>query len=561
MRIKKFISIEFTIQKRLLLLMMTLLIATVSTVSYVAVKKSKEMAIELMHQRLEQEVKTTYVMAQNMMLTYIGNEDKFQKKMNQVVRDQDANFLKDNIDAQFYLVTDQVDPLFQVNKTTTLKISANTIQEIKQKEFGVLQKTIGQQRYSIAFQKIQELKGIYVIAVPQEDFLQKVQDIQNLIIMVSIISIFVTLIIIVYFVRSIVKPLNVLRNQMKEVREGNLFIHPTIKTSVPEIKSLVRSYTTMIDRMKMVLTEMKSTSNHLSNTGNVLQEQSGFIMERNSTLSEIITVVKKGADETAGSSETAIQIFQEMKHTIEQIDLSMNEMNHKTEAMNGAAQKGEQNMKSLFHSLDSLQAEFIHITNTILNVKKHSQSIGAIVDLIRGLAEQTKLLALNASIEAARAGENGRGFAVVAKEVRNLAMLSSDATEEIQAFTAEMDLIAENASKDIEKIQKEFTSCENISEKSSQSIDHLLQGITTVNNGIVDNQEKLLELQSLLPKMENSSLHLTSISQQTLASSDEMTTIAELQQEEVKTYADVSIKLAQLVESLENCANQFQLNT
>ncbi|WP_445490396.1 methyl-accepting chemotaxis protein [Niallia sp. 03133] len=557
MKRKENIPNEFSIQKRLLLLMMSLLIATVASVAYVAVDKSKEMAIELMHQRLEQEVKATYIMAQNMMLTYIGNEEKFHKKMEQVVRDQDANFLKDNINAHYYLVANKGAAPFKVNKTTSLKITEAILQEIKQKESGVIQEKIGKEYYSIAFGKIQELKGIYVIVVPQEEYLQKVNEIQSLIILVSAISVFTTLIIIIYFVRSIVKPLNLLRNWMREVREGNLFMHPNIKTSVPEIKSLITSYTTMMERMKMVVSEMKSTSNQLSYTGNELQEQSIFVMDKNSILTEIIEAVKNGANETAVSSETSIQIFQEMKQIVSQMDLRMKDMNNKTDAMNGAAQIGESNMKDLVYSFDSVQKEFIHITNTMLKVKKHSQSIEKTVHSIRGLAEQTKLIALNASIEAARAGEDGRGFAVVANEVRKLAMLSSEATEEIRSFTVEMDIIAEKASNDIVKITNEFTNCETISKKSSNSFDLLLTGIKAVNNGIAENQEKLMELQTLLPKMENSSVHLTSISQQTLASSDEMQTIAALQQEKVKNNAEVSTKLAQLVESLESCANQF----
>ncbi|MFT8320372.1 MAG: methyl-accepting chemotaxis protein [Bacillus sp. (in: firmicutes)] len=561
MKIKKYIRNEFTIQKRLLVLMMTLLIATVGVVSIVAVNKSKEMAVELMQQRLEQEVKATYVMAQNMKLTYISDEAKFHKKMEQVVRDQDANFLKDNINGSYYLITNQEADPFNVNKKTSLKLPDDVMKEIIQQETGVLQKRIKGKKYSIAFQRIQEMKGIYVIILPQEEYLQKVNDIKKIVLLVSILSICITMVIIVYFVRSIVKPLTILRNWMREVREGNLLVHPNIKTSIPEIKSLVNSYTTMIDRMKLVLSEMKSTSSQLSNTGNMIQEQSTFMKEKNVTLSEIISIVKQGANETAVSSEATIGIFQEMKDKMEQVVLRMNDMNKKTTVMNEAAQIGEQNIKDLFHSFDSLQNQFLSITNTILKVKKHSQSIGTIIHSIRGLAEQTKLLALNASLEAARAGQNGLGFAVVANEVRNLAILSSNASEEIKTFTNEMDLIADDATEDIEKITTEFAHCEKHSKKSSKSFDQLLQGIDSVNNGLVENQDQLFELQTLLPKMENSSLYLTSISQQTLASSDEMAAIAEMQQEEVQINADISVKLAQLVESLENCANQYKLHT
>lgn len=551
---------KFSLQTRLLFLILSLLLLTVSIVGYISYGKSKETTIKLMEQRLKKEVYTIYDIAQNLMLIYVGEEEKFNKKVEQIVKSQDAQLAQDGLKGSYFLVTKNEAVPYQISKNTKIKFSQPVLDEIRKKENGLIHRNLNGSLYTISFQSIQEFKGIYVIAIPQKEYLKEVNEMAEYIFIAAIISLTITFLIVVLLVRSLTKPLSNLREVMREARNGNFSIHVETKSTTPEIVSLVKSFDAMITQMGGVLYEISSTTTNLSATGDELRNMSSQVLEENEQLNEAIHIVKLGAEQTATSSEESIHMFQEMKISVDTIFKQMEEVMQKAQSMNHSAHQGEKSVGNLLHTFNNFEIEFKGVSSTVEEVKSYSESIAKIVTLIQNIAGQTKLLALNAAIEAARAGESGSGFAVVANEVRKLAEQSSEATEEIKKTIEQMESISVKASDEFNEMFSRFQTHLETASESRESFEQLMLEIEAVSSMIKQAEHGLIRLNTTLPKMESATENFVSVSQQTLASAEQMMTASQKQKIKVKKSHEVGGKLTQLSQSLEALNSKFKIS-
>lgn len=194
-------------------------------------------------------------------------------------------------------------------------------------------------------------------------------------------------------------------------------------------------------------------------------------------------------------AKSSININQQ-KQELEMVATAVNEMTaavqEVSQSTNGAAQaardasemshKGALKITEAIGIIDSLDANISTASNSISQLKADSENIGGVLDVIRGIAEQTNLLALNAAIEAARAGEQGRGFAVVADEVRSLASHSHDATQEIQEMVERLQQGVVNAVANMEDVSKRAAEGVNQVEASAEALAEISGSVSIIND-------------------------------------------------------------------------------
>ncbi|HHM06203.1 MAG TPA: methyl-accepting chemotaxis protein [Gammaproteobacteria bacterium] len=188
------------------------------------------------------------------------------------------------------------------------------------------------------------------------------------------------------------------------------------------------------DEMKTVSDSFNQVAAAFSAVITRLASSADQVAASSGELSAVTEQSRRTMDEQRSQTEQVATAINEMNATVQDVAKNIADTASAADAANMETRAGRQVVDETVSAIQGLAGEIESAAEVIHTVESDSDSIGAVLDVIRGIAEQTNLLALNAAIEAARAGEQGRGFAVVADEVRTLAGRTQESTEEINSM-------------------------------------------------------------------------------------------------------------------------------
>lgn len=235
--------------------------------------------------------------------------------------------------------------------------------------------------------------------------------------------------------RSLVSPVRSLIDQVTALSQGRFGQRASMQRQ-DELGALASAANTLSDFLAETFTQLQRSTTELD--------------QASGELNSVATTIAGGTREQFTRTDQVATAMEEMSATAQEVARHAGTAAASADAADVAAQRGEAVMQSTVRSITDMRSEISRTAEVINRLAHDSSRIGQVLDVIRGVAEQTNLLALNAAIEAARAGEAGRGFAVVADEVRTLAQRTAASTAEINQIIEAVQRGAVDAAKAIE---------------------------------------------------------------------------------------------------------------
>lgn len=385
--------------------------------------------------------------------------------------------------------------------------------------------------------------------------------VQTLIFMVG--TLIITSIVVIFLVGKAMTALLRVADTLTAISDGDLTqeISQKALSQNNEIGSIARSAHQLSLKLRELVSRISETTGELKGSADDMDQVAESTTQAadhvTANMQEITAELTEQSQQTENVSEDVIQIGR----MIEQSTDALNNLREDMNSIKVSGTEGMDTVEELEHVDEDVRTRMDVIAQQTNTTNSSAQQIRSATELIASIAEETNLLALNASIEAARAGEQGRGFAVVADQIQKLAEQSNQSAAAIDNVVQNLLVDAGNAVTTMEEIQKSI-------QKQNETVAAVRDVFSKVNEGIIHSVKEIdaiadstVYLNDSKKSLISASEHLNAISQNSLAITEETSAEAEELDSSVMVINESASKLKECAKELKREIDYFKYQT
>jgi methyl-accepting chemotaxis protein len=373
--------------------------------------------------------------------------------------------------------------------------------------------------------------GTMVLALDRSYYVDQIAAAKLKVLFIGLIALIAGGVIAWLVAQAITRPLASVVDAMNEIAQGEGDLTRTIESQGNnEIGHLVNAFNQFVKKIQKLVSEVGSEIERMSTTvGNV---------------SGIVDQTRDGSLQQREQTEQVATAITEMTATVQEVAANASQAADSAQQADSNAREGQSVVENTIGSINALASEIETGANVIHELEKDTEAIGSVLDVIRGIAEQTNLLALNAAIEAARAGEQGRGFAVVADEVRTLASKTQESTTEIQEMIDSLQSQARAAVQAITQGQEKTTVSVSNASDAGNALHAIADSVATISSMNFQIASAAEEQRSVSEEINHNVVNISQVAEQNASAAENL--------------AQASQDLDQLAGSLRSLISQFK---